>query len=119
MLPDRWVYAAAPAPLLLRPATLAVAGLMGLVFVGYVKGLWGRESIDTPAQLAALRERLPAGVELVSLGVLDPVFAHYWGDYIDWRDVPRPALEAPEDESVAARVRNEVHQLTQQFPVYR
>ena len=28
-------------------------------------------------------------------------------------------LEAPEDESVAARVRNEVHQLTQQFPVYR
>jgi glycine hydroxymethyltransferase len=28
-------------------------------------------------------------------------------------------LEAPEDESVAARVRNQVHQLTQQFPVYR
>ena len=28
-------------------------------------------------------------------------------------------LEAPEDESVAARVRNGVHQLTQQFPVYR
>ena len=28
-------------------------------------------------------------------------------------------LEAPEDETVAARVRNEVHQLTQQFPVYR
>ena len=28
-------------------------------------------------------------------------------------------LEAPEDESVAARVRKEVHQLTQQFPVYR
>jgi len=28
-------------------------------------------------------------------------------------------LEAPEDETVAARVRNDVHQLTQQFPVYR
>ncbi|MFZ8912248.1 MAG: serine hydroxymethyltransferase [Burkholderiaceae bacterium] len=28
-------------------------------------------------------------------------------------------LEAPDDEAVAARVRNEVHQLTQQFPVYR
>lgn len=28
-------------------------------------------------------------------------------------------LEAPEDETVAARIRNEVHQLTQQFPVYR
>lgn len=28
-------------------------------------------------------------------------------------------LEAPEDESVAARVRKEVHQLTRQFPVYR
>ena len=28
-------------------------------------------------------------------------------------------LEAPEDETVAARVRDEVHQLTQQFPVYR
>jgi glycine hydroxymethyltransferase len=28
-------------------------------------------------------------------------------------------LEAPEDEAVAVRVRKEVHQLTQQFPVYR
>jgi glycine hydroxymethyltransferase len=28
-------------------------------------------------------------------------------------------LEAPEDESVATRVRGQVHQLTQQFPVYR
>lgn len=28
-------------------------------------------------------------------------------------------LEAPEDETVAARVRKDVHQLTQQFPVYR
>ena len=28
-------------------------------------------------------------------------------------------LEAPDDEALAARVSNEVHQLTQQFPVYR
>lgn len=80
-----------------RRSVLALTAWCGLMFTGYLTNVWRDNSLDAAGQVAALRTQLPEGVRLHSIGVVDPVFAHYWDDDIEltpWS----PAVDSVPDE---------------------
>ncbi len=67
---------------------LAVAGLVGLAFLGPVLSLQSRSSEDAPAAIARLKASLPKDVKLVSFGPVHHLFAYYYGDPIAYQPLP-------------------------------
>lgn len=65
-----------------RIAILAVAGFMGLTFVGVLANKHVNASVDTEAAVARLKRELPAGHRLVSLGSVHHLFAYYYREPI-------------------------------------
>jgi 4-amino-4-deoxy-L-arabinose transferase-like glycosyltransferase len=73
-----------------RLAVCAVASYMVLLFVGVIADVRLRRTEDTAAAVRLLKERLPPGAGLVSLGHVDAIFAYHYA-------APIPALGGPED----------------------
>ncbi|HZY87136.1 MAG TPA: glycosyltransferase family 39 protein [Gemmataceae bacterium] len=68
-----------------RLAVVALACFMVLLFVGVLADVRLRRTEDTAAAVRRLKERLPPGAGLVSLGHIDAIFAYHYGE-------PIPAL---------------------------
>lgn len=75
-------------------AVLAIAGFMGIVVMNVITDWKIRAMPDTAADVAALRERLPKGTQLVSFDPVHHRFAYYFGDPIGKRPWPRTATAA-------------------------
>jgi 4-amino-4-deoxy-L-arabinose transferase-like glycosyltransferase len=71
----RWAEGDGPA----QTAVLVTAGLLALTFTGVFTDVRVRHSVDAAAEMRRLRERLPAGQHLVSLGHIDCLFPYYYG----------------------------------------
>lgn len=65
-----------------RVGPVAVAAFVALAYVGLVTNIRVRLSNDTERQIAELKQRLPAGAQLVSVGLLDHMFTFYFGEPI-------------------------------------
>jgi len=61
-------------------AVAAATAWIGLAFAGVAMNHWIATSGDVAQEVEALRARLPAGVRVYSIGYVDPVFVHYWGE---------------------------------------
>jgi 4-amino-4-deoxy-L-arabinose transferase-like glycosyltransferase len=73
-----------------RLAVVGVATYMVLLFVGVIADVRLHKTEDTAAAVRRLKEQLPPGVGLVSLGHIDAIFAYHYG-------APIPALPKPDD----------------------
>lgn len=62
---------------------LCIASFAAVVHAGLVQSQQVRRSVNTPAQMAALKEQLPDDVELVSLGPVLHLFAYYYAEPIE------------------------------------
>jgi 4-amino-4-deoxy-L-arabinose transferase-like glycosyltransferase len=74
-----------------RAGTLALAGCMAVLCVGYLSSTRYRQSVDTAREMARLKQALPPGRPLVSLGPIDDLFAYYYADPIPLRPWPATA----------------------------
>jgi 4-amino-4-deoxy-L-arabinose transferase-like glycosyltransferase len=70
---------------------MALAIFLGLTFNGPIMNDAIRRSEDIAAQVAQVKERLPAGARLVSLGRAHHPFVYYYGQTIPWLDWPKQA----------------------------
>ena len=61
-----------------RVAALAVAASLGMIYMGPVLEILNNASNDTDQQIIKLKETLPPGTELVSLGLVEHVFPFYF-----------------------------------------
>jgi 4-amino-4-deoxy-L-arabinose transferase-like glycosyltransferase len=68
---------------------LALAVFLGITFNGPILNDAIRRSEDIAAHVAAVKERLPAGVRLVSLGRAHHPFVYHYGSTIPWLDWPK------------------------------
>jgi len=66
-------------PARVRMTALAIASFMVLTFTGVVTNIRARRSEDQPAAVARLKEQLPPGHRMVSLGHIDDLFGYYYG----------------------------------------
>jgi 4-amino-4-deoxy-L-arabinose transferase-like glycosyltransferase len=73
-----------------RLAVVGVASYMVLLFGGVIADVRLRKTENTGGAVRRLKEQLPPGVGLVSLGHIDAIFAYYYG-------APIPVLPKPED----------------------
>ncbi len=76
-------------------AVLSIAWFMVLTFTGILTDVRIRKSEDQAAAMARLKQLLPAGGRLVSIGHVDALFAFYYGDLIEARPVPAAASNLP------------------------
>jgi len=76
---------------------LSLAAFLGLSSAGVVANGLIRVSQPTAASVAELKQKLPPGVRLVSLGPIDHLFAYYYGEPIPMIARPGPGEELPED----------------------
>ena len=67
----------------------AVAALLGVSSSGLLMNDTIRRSEDIAGHVAQLKERLPAGVNLVSLGRAHHPFVYHYGKTIPWLDWPK------------------------------
>ncbi|HWB11189.1 MAG TPA: glycosyltransferase family 39 protein [Pirellulales bacterium] len=67
----------------------ALAAFLGLTFNGPILNDAIRRSEDIAEQVTQVKERLPAGVHLVSLGRAHHPFVYYYGQTIPWLDWPK------------------------------
>ncbi|HWG45420.1 MAG TPA: glycosyltransferase family 39 protein [Gemmataceae bacterium] len=67
----------------IRTAVLAAACFMVLTFTGILTNVRVRRSEDQATAVARLKEQLPQGQRLVSLGHIDALFAYHYGMSID------------------------------------
>ncbi len=82
-----------------RTLILALSCFMVLVCSGYLTDVRIRRSVDQPAAVARLREQLPRGQRLVCFGNLDLLFAYYFGDAIERREIPTAEDRAGSDDN--------------------
>jgi 4-amino-4-deoxy-L-arabinose transferase-like glycosyltransferase len=78
-------------------AVMAVAVYMVLTFTGVVTDARVRRSEDQASAVAHLKEQLPPGQRLVSLGHIDALFAYYFAEPID----PFPSSRAEAEKLLA------------------
>jgi 4-amino-4-deoxy-L-arabinose transferase-like glycosyltransferase len=67
----------------IRTAGLALAVFMVLTFTGMVTDARIRRSEDQQEAVARIKELLPPGQRLISIGPIDALFAYHFGDSID------------------------------------
>ena len=70
-------------------STFCVAAFLGLTYTGVIVNVLSVRQQPIAAEVARLKDRLPAGVRLVSIGQVDPNFAFYYGEPIrqlSWED---------------------------------
>lgn len=79
-------------------AVVAVALFTCLTLNGIVMNDFIRRSDDIAGQVAALKERLPPDVRLVSFGRAHHPFVYYYGETIPWLDWPKLPEAAAEHE---------------------
>jgi 4-amino-4-deoxy-L-arabinose transferase-like glycosyltransferase len=72
-----------------RAGVLAVAVFMGLSYTIVVMTFQMRTANDPSAEVARIREMLPPGERLISLGKVHHLFAYYYGQPIEMRKLPR------------------------------
>ena len=72
-----------------RAGVLAVAVFMGLSYTIMVMTFQMRTANDPSAEVARIREMLPPGERLISLGKVHHLFAYYYGQPIEMRKLPR------------------------------
>jgi hypothetical protein len=80
-----------------RAMILLVAGFFGLSATGPLMNSRLKAAANTSAEIAALRERLPAGTHLVSFGKLHHRFTYYFHDLVELRDTPQTAADTDPD----------------------
>jgi len=68
-----------PEPRRQRLGTLAVAGLLGLSYLGAIVNIFVATRHPIDAEIAAVAAHVPDDVELVSIGPVDDVFLYYYG----------------------------------------
>lgn len=74
-----------------RSGAVAVASFVALAYIGLATNIRAQISNDTQRQIAALKEKLPPGAKLVSVGLVDHMFAFYFGELIEPLDnLPDP-----------------------------
>ena len=78
-----------------RFGLLAVAAFLGLSYTGVMVNIQARISEDSAASVAKVKEQLPTGSQLVSLGRLDHVFTFYYRDAIPVVPWPQSANALP------------------------
>lgn len=76
-------------------AVLAVAAFMGVMVVGVFGDSLVRRSVDHAGQIAALKRKLPEGVQLYSLGPMYHLFAYHYGEPIELLPVPKAGDRLP------------------------
>ncbi|MGD0900885.1 MAG: hypothetical protein ABR915_23885, partial [Thermoguttaceae bacterium] len=69
-----------------RVAVVAVAAFLALTYAGVGVNLLIARARPLAQRMAEVKRRLPAGVQLVSVGAVDPTFAFYYGEPI--RQIP-------------------------------
>jgi 4-amino-4-deoxy-L-arabinose transferase-like glycosyltransferase len=81
---------------------VAATCFLGLAYAGGIVNSQIADAVDTPGSVAALKKTLPAGVKIVSLGEIDPLFAYHYRDTIPVVAWPKTASEVtPEVEYFA------------------
>jgi 4-amino-4-deoxy-L-arabinose transferase-like glycosyltransferase len=80
-----------------RAGVLAIAAFMGLSYTTVVMTLQMRTANDPSDAVARIREMLPPGERLISLGKVHHLFAYYYGEPIEMRKLPRKQ-QAPQIE---------------------
>ncbi len=68
---------------------LAVTGFLGMTYTGVVVGVLIQTSNDPSAEVAAVRELIPPGERLVSLGRVHHLFAYYYQEPIELRRISK------------------------------
>jgi 4-amino-4-deoxy-L-arabinose transferase-like glycosyltransferase len=84
-----WRSRLSPTPRQAIAAVVAFAVFLGLTFNGPIMNDAIRRSEDIAAQVAQVKQRLPADVRLVSLGRAHHPFVYYYGQTIPWLDWPK------------------------------
>ncbi len=79
-----------------RLGVLALAGFLGLTYCGAIVNIFVASWHPIDAEVAALAARIPADVELVSIGPVDDVFLYYYG---------RPIRRLPASEGLGRQER--------------
>src|SRR5262249_48964034 len=74
---------------------LVIAGLVGLCASGVIVNAQIAVDPHSGQQIAKLRERLPQGVELISIGRVGTMFSYHWREPIQLVDMK--LREVPED----------------------
>jgi len=77
-----WASRGSSNPIRRRIAVIAVAGFLGLTFTGVMVNRLVNDSVDTEAAIARLKQELPKGHRLVSLGPVHHLFAYYYREPI-------------------------------------
>jgi 4-amino-4-deoxy-L-arabinose transferase-like glycosyltransferase len=85
-----WQARRSPTPYQAVAGVMALAVFLGLTFNGPIMNDAIRRSDDIAAEVARVKERLPSGVRLVSLGRAHHPFVYYYGQTIPWLDWPKP-----------------------------
>jgi 4-amino-4-deoxy-L-arabinose transferase-like glycosyltransferase len=78
-----------------RAGALAVSIFLGLTFIGPVTNLRIAASTDTQSQVAAMREIIPRGTTLYSVGLIDSLFAYYYEEPIKVIQAPASGGQWP------------------------
>jgi 4-amino-4-deoxy-L-arabinose transferase-like glycosyltransferase len=84
-----WKARRSPTSRLAVAGLVALSAFLGLMFNGPIMNDAIRRSDDIAAQIAHVKERLPAGVQLVSLGRAHHPFVYHYGQTIPWLDWPQ------------------------------
>lgn len=74
--------------------TMVIAGCLGLSFVGPATNSIIAGASRTPSDIARLRQKLPAGVHLVSFTKLHHRFTYYYQELVELRDWPESSDDA-------------------------
>ena len=72
----------------LRAGAIALAGFMAVAYSGVIVNALVTRSADAPAEVAELKQHLPAGMRLVSLNSVRHLFAYLYGEPIELHPWP-------------------------------
>ncbi|MBI4518146.1 MAG: glycosyltransferase family 39 protein [Deltaproteobacteria bacterium] len=98
-------------------ALVTVALFLGLSYTGVVVNALANTSVDTEASVARLKQQLPRGHRLLSLGPIHHLFAYYYRDPIallEWSD-PGVAAELAKPETFFCFYRSDDRRIEPSF----
>jgi hypothetical protein len=78
-------------------AVFAIVAVAGAGIGGFLVNVNVARWIDPREEIAELKDRLPAGANLVSFSPIEHRFAYYYGGSIDELDWPRSVADIPKD----------------------
>lgn len=95
-------------------SAMTIAACLGIMFMGLVTNILQTSSNDTERQIAELKQQLPQGTKLVSVGLVEHIFPYYFRDPI--RPIAQENLLQPWPVETSYFCFSEINHADQKFP---